>query len=69
MLRLWDGGVGVVVDGGARRGHHPIVRRLLNADQSPNEEHALLELADPGAFSKEIDPNELFIDWRGVVVE
>ena len=69
VLRLWDGSVGVVVDGGASRGHRPVVRRLLKADQTEDSERTLIELTDPEDNAKVLDPNEVFVDWRTTVVE
>lgn len=69
VLRLWDGSVGVVVSGGARRLHRPIVRRVLNPDQTADETGALLELEDPDGLAQEIDVSDVPFDWRvGVLV-
>lgn len=68
-LRLWDGSVGVVVSGGARRGNAPIVRRILTPDQAPDDERPLLELTNAATNSTVMDPAEMFIDWRGTALE
>ncbi|RMG08893.1 MAG: HD domain-containing protein [Planctomycetota bacterium] len=67
--RLWDGSVGVVLDGGAPRGHRPLVRRVVSASMAPDEERALIELPDPDELAEEVDPADYAIDWRAEVVD
>jgi hypothetical protein len=68
-LRLWDGGIAVVVSGGARRNNTPIVRRLLSADQTPDEKRPLLELTNAATNATPAAASDFFIDWRMTVLE
>ncbi len=68
-LRLWDGGIGVVVSGGARRNHTPLVRRLLSADQMPDDARPLIELTNAASNATLAAASEFFIDWRTTVLE
>jgi HD-GYP domain-containing protein (c-di-GMP phosphodiesterase class II) len=67
VLRLLKGDLVVVLEGGARFGHRPIVRRLLLANGQPDRERNLqqIELVE---VKGEVDPALLRIDWRHEVL-
>ncbi|MGE0708301.1 MAG: hypothetical protein AB7N76_18470 [Planctomycetota bacterium] len=62
LLRLGDGSVGVVVDGGARRASRAIVRRLFLPGGAPDERGLLSELAPDQPA--EVAPRGAYeVDW------
>jgi hypothetical protein len=67
VLQLRTGEIVVVVDGGARRGHRPVVRRLMLASGTPDPEGTLAVLESMEAVVAELDP-EVAFDWRTAVI-
>jgi len=65
LLRLHDGRVVLVVDGGGRYQHRPVVRSLLLPGGQPDPEGAYAELRDPAQqVAAELDPSQVQLDWR-----
>lgn len=67
VLQLRTGEIVVVVDGGARRGHRPVVRRLMLATGTPDPEGRLAVLESMEAVVAELEPDVAF-DWRAAVI-
>lgn len=67
VLQLRSGEVVVVVAGGARQGHRPIVRRLRLASGQPDPERALGVLTSMEQVAAELDP-DVPLDWRAAVL-
>lgn len=69
LVRLKEGSIGVVIDGGARWGDRPIVRRLLLPDGSADPSRKTAELATPDMVAGIVDPSEVpSLDWRRAVL-
>ncbi len=56
VLRLLDGSVVGVIDGGARRGDRPLARRVLSPGGTPDEDEALVEV-DVDEVEEEVEPS------------
>ncbi|MCO5165878.1 MAG: hypothetical protein M9894_05865 [Planctomycetes bacterium] len=67
LLQLRSGDVVVVVAGGARQGHRPIVRRLQLATGAPDPARSLAVLDGLGLVAAELDP-DVRDDWRDAVL-
>jgi hypothetical protein len=67
ILQLRTGEVVVVVAGGARQGHRPIMRRLQLASGALDPEGKLAVLASREAVAAELDP-DVSLDWRAAVL-
>lgn len=67
VLQLRTGEVVVVVDGGARRGSRPVVRRLMLPTGAPDPGGALAILESLEGVVAELDPDVAF-DWRTAVI-
>jgi HD-GYP domain-containing protein (c-di-GMP phosphodiesterase class II) len=69
LLKQKDGSTVVVIDGGARREHRPVVRKLLNADGQKDDRQPLQELAAT-ELGTELEPKAVAdtLDWRGAIV-
>ena len=65
VLELRSGELVVVVEGGARWGHRPVVRRLFVAPGRPDPGRRLQQIQDLGAeIARELDPRAVHVDWR-----
>lgn len=62
-VRLRDGSVACVIDGGARRGGLPIARRVAGPDGAPDDRRTVLEL-DPTDVAEDVDPQTVSPAWR-----
>lgn len=67
VIRLRSGEVAVVVAGGARQGHRPVIRRLLLANGAPDPGLAMAPLASPDDVADELPP-DVGVDWRRAVL-
>lgn len=67
ILQLRTGEVVVVVAGGARQGHRPIMRRLQLASGALDPEGKLAVLQSREVVAAELDP-DVALDWRAAVL-
>jgi hypothetical protein len=67
LLQLRTGELVVVVSGGARQGHRPILRRLMLATGAPDPELTLARLESLDLVVTELDP-DVEVDWRRAVI-
>ncbi|MBX3471666.1 MAG: hypothetical protein KF878_32830 [Planctomycetes bacterium] len=67
LLQLRSGDVVVVIAGGARQGHRPVVRRLQLATGAPDPARTLAVLDGLNQVAAELDP-DVRDDWREAVL-
>jgi putative nucleotidyltransferase with HDIG domain len=65
VLELRNGELVVVVEGGARWGNRPVVRRLFVAPGQPDPGRRLQQIQDLAAeIARELEPTAVQVDWR-----
>lgn len=67
LLRLRSGEVAVVIAGGARLGHRPVLRRLLLATGAPDPVRSQGVLESPDDVVAELPP-DVAVDWRAALL-
>jgi HD-GYP domain-containing protein (c-di-GMP phosphodiesterase class II) len=65
VLELKNGALVMVMDGGARWGHRPVVRRLFIQPGKPDPDRKLMQINNlAGEIARELDPTKVNVDWR-----
>jgi HD-GYP domain-containing protein (c-di-GMP phosphodiesterase class II) len=68
LLQIAGGAVAIVIDGGARWGDRPVVRRLVHPDGTKDELLTDAEIARPELIVGEVEPNDVSPATRRAVV-